>query len=143
MSYDSIKLEKLEKLASEQEIEQLTMKDIVEKNYPTFKESYSIRSCIEILRVHKVSGAAVVNNQNTLLGFVSEFDLLIQASTSSSDERIQYKKQTYKLTESNTIKDALKLLIGKKLKIVPIVDNHNKVVGTLTRITLLNTLIQY
>ncbi|MAE57927.1 MAG: hypothetical protein CME69_03540 [Halobacteriovorax sp.] len=143
MSYDSVKLEKLEKLAAQKSASSLKVEDIMDKKFPVLKENYSIKSSIEILRVHKLSGAPIVSDTEVLKGVITEFDLLIQASTSDVHERIKFNENVITLGPDASIKDALKIILSKKLKIIPIVDKHNKVLGLMTRINLLNTLIQY
>ncbi len=143
MSYDSIKLDKLEQLAQDTSVTNLKIKDIMETSFPMIKESYSVKSCIEILRVHKISAAPVVSDSETLLGYVSEYDLLIQVSTAPAANRVKFKKDVITLYEDQKIKDALELIIKKKLKLLPVIDKRNRVLGLLTRISLLNALVQY
>ena len=51
-------------------------KDIMETNVITLKKNATIREIAELMITHGISGFPVVNEQNTVLGVVSELDLM-------------------------------------------------------------------
>ncbi len=56
----------------------LTAADIMQPNVVTIKEDASVRELAELLSKKKISGAPVVDDQNRLVGIVSEGDLVLQ-----------------------------------------------------------------
>ena len=56
----------------------LTAADIMQPNVVTVKEDTSVRELAELLSKKKISGAPVVDDQNRVVGIVSEGDLVLQ-----------------------------------------------------------------
>lgn len=56
----------------------LTAADIMQPNVVTIKEDASVRELAELLSKKKISGAPVVDDQNRVVGIVSEGDLVLQ-----------------------------------------------------------------
>jgi len=59
-------------------LKDLTAADIMQPNVVTIKEDASVRELAELLSKKKISGAPVVDDQNRVVGIVSEGDLVLQ-----------------------------------------------------------------
>lgn len=60
----------------------LKVKDYMTTNLITFKPDQSIEDAIETLIKYKISGGPVINNNNELIGIISEGDCIKQLSES-------------------------------------------------------------
>ena len=102
------------------------------------EENYTIKGTIEIFRVHKISGAPIVDFQKKILGVISEYDLLIQAASRPLHFQIEYKSQIIAVNPDTVLKDVLVMLYKKKLKWMPVITKEGYVQGIVTRIDVLN-----
>jgi len=57
-------------------LKDLTAADIMKKNVVTVKEDTTVEDLARLLSKHRISGAPVVNDQNQVVGIVSEGDLV-------------------------------------------------------------------
>lgn len=116
-------------------------KEIMDNSPPFIKKEYSIRSAIEILRINKTSLVSIVNDHHILQGIVTEHDLLLQAASQDTNSSINFKKDIITVDENDELKDILILMLKNKLKIVPVTNVYKRLLGTISRIDLLNELI--
>jgi predicted transcriptional regulator len=102
------------------------------------KANYTLKSTIETFRVHHISGAPVVDYQNKIIGVISEYDLLIQASSRSLSDPIKFNSKIIGVYPETTLKDVLVILYKQKLKWMPVINKENYVQGVVSRIDVLN-----
>lgn len=102
------------------------------------KSDYTVKSTIETFRVHHISGAPVVDYQNKIIGVISEYDLLIQASSKLLSGPIDFKSKITAVYPDTTLKDVLIILYKQKLKWMPVINQGNYVQGVVSRIDVLN-----
>jgi CBS domain-containing protein len=62
--------------------EQITVSDYMSRKLVTFTPSQNVMEVIQTLVKHKISGGPVVNDQNELVGIISEGDCIKQISDS-------------------------------------------------------------
>jgi CBS domain-containing protein len=62
--------------------EQITVSDYMSRKLITFTPSQNVMEVIQTLVKHKISGGPVVNDQNELVGIISEGDCIKQISDS-------------------------------------------------------------
>ena len=105
--------------------------------------NYSIKSTIETFRLHHISGAPVINHQGKILGVISEYDLLIQSASRPINDPIEFKTQVTAIQSETTLKDVLVVFYKYKLKWLPVLDKHEKVIGVVTRIDVLHFLAKH
>ena len=130
----------IDQLTSDNPSSGIKASELLDELLPTVQEDYSIRSCIEILKLNSMSGAAVVDNQGFLIGFISEYDLLLLASSKDVKEQISYRKEVIAIDEDMSLKDTLLVMIKNKLKMIPVTDKKNRYMGVISRIAILNAL---
>jgi CBS domain-containing protein len=109
--------------------------------------SSSVEEAATTLLKHKLPGAPVVDERGTLVGFVSEHDLLKQlldsSYYSSSKSTVQEVMRTAVLSvapDDSIIELAQTMSQPDKPKVYPVVEN-GKLVGSVTRGLLLKALI--
>lgn len=107
----------------------------------TFKEHQKIHEAITIMLKHKISGAPVLNDQNELVGIISEKDCLkvlideAYYNNPLNDRTVEDYMTTNVQTLSvhTNIVDAARSFINSSFRRYPIVDNNGKLVGQISR----------
>jgi predicted transcriptional regulator len=107
----------------------------------TVMPTYSIKTTIETFRTHRISCAPVASEDGKIIGLISEHDLLIQAASKPMDHFIEYSSKVTAISPETTIKEALILFYKKRLKHTPVIDKNQFIIGMISRIDLLNYLI--
>jgi CBS-domain-containing membrane protein len=132
----------------------MKIKDVIKRDVLTVKADDSLKKAMIIICRNKISGLPVVDDDNKLIGIISEKDIL-KAMYLSPQEYIEYgatafNEDRYKdimddkvesvmsttLTTATIDDDALKvasLMILKKVRRIPIVDNEGKVIDLVSQ----------
>lgn len=127
----------------------ILVSDYMTRKLITFKESDSIEHVIHMLLNHKISGGPVVNENNELIGIISETDCIKYISKSKyynipvASENTVGKKM---VTEVETIDknmnifDAATKFISSKRRRFPVVEN-GKLIGQISQKDILKAVI--
>ena len=139
-----------------------TILDVMTSNPITVKPETDLKDAIALLANNKISGLPVVDDQNHLLGILSETDLMWQESGVEPPPYImildsiiylqnlsRYEKQIHKalgqtvrdvmsekpltIQSNQTVKEAAQILHHKDVRRLPVTDDEGKVVGILTQ----------
>lgn len=139
-----------------------TILDVMTSNPITVKRETDLKDAIALLANNKISGLPVVDDENHLIGILSESDLMWQESGVEPPPYImildsiiylqnpsRYEKQIHKalgqtvgdvmsekpmtITSDKTIKQAAHILHHKDVRRLPVVDDQGKVIGILTQ----------
>jgi CBS domain-containing protein len=139
-----------------------TVAEIMTPNPMTVKPETPLKEAISILAEHKISGLPVVNEQDQLVGIISENDLMWQETGVEPPPYImlldsviylenpnRYEKEIHKalgqtvqdvmsdkpitITIDQSVKQAARLLHQKKIRRLPVINEQGKVVGILTQ----------
>lgn len=101
-----------------------------------------------LLRAHRVSGFPVVDDDGIVLGVVSEADLLAVEATQERHGRLPHRRRASpgELTAGDLMtrpavtaspaelaSDAGRLMSARKLRRLPVVDGHGRLVGVISR----------
>ncbi len=113
---------------------------IMQKGFFNVRPNFTIRSTIEVFQMHKMSCAPVTDDQSSLIGIISEHDLLIQAASKPMSSPISYSSKVTSVYSDTKIKDVLVIFFTKKLKYIPVIDRTEHIRGMVSRIDLLNYL---
>jgi len=106
----------------------------------TFKADQSVLEVMELLIKNKISGGPVVNDNNQLLGIISEGDCMKQIAESGyynvpiNDVKVEdhMVKDVETITSGMSIFDVASLFYKSKRKRFPVVDN-GELVGQISR----------
>ena len=79
-----------------------------------------------------------VDFQNKMIGVISEYDLLIQASSRALTDPIKFNSKIISVYPETTLKDVLVILYKQKLKWMPVINKENYIKGVVSRIDVLN-----
>jgi CBS domain-containing protein len=137
----------------------ILVKDVMTKNVIAVKKDTKVRELIEILTKNRISGVPVVDEENRVIGIVSEADLLFTTKTGkirglreflkrligeeystlatplSGDLKVEDIMTSPVITASPDmdIEEASKILSEKRIKRLPVVDENGKLIGIITR----------
>jgi CBS domain-containing protein len=137
----------------------ILVKDVMTKNVIAVKKDTKVSELIEILSKNRISGVPVVDEENRVVGIVSEADLLFTTKTGkirglrdflkrligeeystlatplSGDLKVEDIMTSPVITASPDmdIEEASKILSEKRIKRLPVVDENGKLIGIITR----------
>ncbi len=105
----------------------LPIKSIMTKNVISVKPSTPIYEAMELLTKHKISGLPVVNDENRLVGILSEKDVLRILLNSDLQARNKVEhfmtKDVVSFTEDTGAVTICKFFLEKNIRRVPIVKD--------------------
>ncbi|MEW2920199.1 CBS domain-containing protein [Muricauda sp. ANG21] len=118
----------------------LKVSDYMTRDLITFRPEQSIEEVIEALIIHRVSGGPVVNEDNELIGIISEGDCIKHISDSRyynmpmehSKVELRMIKNVETIDGNMNIFDAAKKFLEVKRRRFPIVEN-GKLVGQISQ----------
>ncbi|TJY37706.1 CBS domain-containing protein [Pontimicrobium aquaticum] len=127
----------------------ITVKDYMTTNLITFKPNQSIEEVIDTLIKYKISGGPVVNDNNELIGIISEGDCIKQISKSryynmpleSSTVENHMIKDVETIDGNMNVFDAANKFLESKRRRFPIVEN-GKLVGQISQKDILKAAIK-
>ncbi|MBE7639426.1 MULTISPECIES: CBS domain-containing protein [Salegentibacter] len=127
----------------------MLVRDYMSTSLITFKEHENIMDVAEKLTKHKISGGCVVDDNNRLLGLISEGDCMKQISDSRYynmplDDATVGKRMTCNvdtIDANMNVMDAAKLFIEKRFRRFPIVEN-GKLVGQISQSDVLRAAVK-
>ena len=137
----------------------ILVKDVMTKNVIAVKKDTKVSELIEILSKNRISGVPVVDEENRVVGIVSEADLLFTTKTGKirglrdflkrligeeystlttplpGDLKVEDIMTSPVITASPDmdIEEASKILSEKRIKRLPVVDKNGKLIGIITR----------
>ncbi|WP_142646076.1 betaine/proline/choline family ABC transporter ATP-binding protein [Enterococcus faecium] len=103
----------------------------------TITPEKSLQEAIKLMREKRVDTLLVTDNSNVLKGFIDVETLNKKRGKVSSVGDI-LNKHVFYVKESAYLRDTLQRILKRGLKYVPVVDEQNKVVGILTRVSLVD-----
>jgi CBS-domain-containing membrane protein len=143
----------------------LTAKDIMTKNVATVRAATTIEELARILMEHKISGAPVVDDNENLIGIVTENDLInrdkrlhiptvmrlfdsfiMLESPGRIEKEIKkmtaitvndiYTKEVITVAEDAPVQDIATIMSEKKVHLIPVVEGK-KILGIIGKIDLI------
>ena len=143
----------------------LTAKDIMTKNVTTVGAATTIEELARILMEHKISGAPVVDDNENLIGIVTENDLIsrdkrlhiptvmrlfdafiVLESQSKVEKEIKrmtaitvndiYTKEVITVAEDTPVQDIATIMSKKRVHLIPVVEGK-KILGIIGKIDLI------
>lgn len=147
----------------------MLIKDIMTSNVMTVREDDTVEKCANLLSTHHLSGLPVVDENNYVTGIITEGDLIRRASRIKGPAFLEllggiiYLEDPNKFLDdvkrsmSHTVKNVMSddvttvrpdveveaaatLLVRKKIKRLPVVDEQEKLIGIVSRKDIMNYL---
>lgn len=114
-----------------------TVGEVMLKSAITITPEKSLREAISLMREKRVDTLLVTDNSKILKGFIDVESIDKMRGKASSVGDI-LNKDVFYVKEDKLLRDVLQRILKRGLKYVPVVDQKNRVVGILTRASLVD-----
>lgn len=114
-------------------------KDIMETKLITGNDSMTLEDALKVLVNNKITGFPIVNHQGKMIGILSEYDIIkkiaheVDLNPKIFQQKIEFTQTVSTVTEETPLTEILKLVLDKKLRRVPVLDQKQKLVGIISR----------
>ncbi len=98
----------------------------------TLPETATVREARSLMKKHKIGGIPIVENDNTLIGIVTNRDLRFEHFVDKPLDTIMTRDNLITAREGTTLEEAEEILQEHKVEKLPIVDEEMKLVGLIT-----------
>lgn len=102
--------------------------------------STTVRRAIDMMLKHSISGLPVLDDTQVCLGLYTELDAMLQGASQSIDSPIRYSKPAVLVLPDTPYRDVLILMVKKRIKRIPIVDERKRLMGIISRRDLIRAL---
>jgi CBS domain-containing protein len=148
----------------------LTAKDIMSKKVITIGKNASIEKLSELLVNNKISGVPVVDENNKMVGIVSEADIIVQDADLHFPRYFKlldaiiyleslnkFKRNLEKhlatkvgdimtqkvktVSENTPVNEIANLMLDSRVNRVPVMDKNNNLVGIITRADIVKSMV--
>jgi CBS domain-containing protein len=109
------------------------VKDIMTTHVVAVRSDASYREMIAALRARRVSGLPVVDAEGTVVGVVSETDLLTKRATAAPTAADLMTRPVVTTSPDDLVSSVARLMSRRKLRRVPVVDRGGHLVGIVCR----------
>ncbi|MEM2924651.1 MAG: CBS domain-containing protein [Methanocellales archaeon] len=101
------------------------VREIMEKNVITINRGGSLKEALELMMAHKKGGLPVVDEENRIVGIISERDILYIVLPSLGHKLVKdyMSKNIVTAPPALAIERAIKLMVGEGFRRLPIVSN--------------------
>ena len=107
----------------------IPVKEVMTRNVITFREDTPVEEIAQTLSSRRITGAPVVAGDGLVVGIVSEVDVFSKKGAVAKDIMSPH---VISVTEDTGIDEAARLLVGERIRRVPVIKGGN-MVGLLSR----------
>jgi CBS domain-containing protein len=115
----------------------MKVKDCMCNQVNFVKPDTSVKECAEIMKEHHIGCTPVCDNQNTLVGIVTDRDIILRAVACDKNPATTPVSQimttkTCCCDANCDIEEAERIMEDEQIRRVPVIDSNKKVIGILT-----------
>ncbi|KXH78570.1 betaine/proline/choline family ABC transporter ATP-binding protein [Sporosarcina sp. HYO08] len=114
-----------------------TVEQIINPNPITITKDRTLSEAIQLMKQSRVDSLLVVNEQRVLEGFI-DVEMIDQKRKKSTLVAEAFESEMLTVAEGTLVRDAIRNILKKGMKYVPVVDNENRLVGIVTRASLVD-----
>lgn len=115
----------------------VTARDVMTADPITVRPEASVHEAAELLAERRVSGLPVCDPNGNLVGILSEFDLIARSGRTVGEVMT---RDVVSVKEHATLDAVRAVLVSRRLKRVPVVDDAGRLVGLISRADLVREL---
>lgn len=119
----------------------IKVKDIMIEHPNCCKENFSVFYCLNKMRMNKTDTLLVIDNEQRLKGILYA-DSLFNINYENKKAKDFIENDFITASPNDNIVDLLKIMKENNIKLVPVVDNKNKLKGLITKSSLITSLSQ-
>jgi len=120
--------------------------DLMTKNVVSVKKDTPIYEALELLRKNDITGMPVIEDDKTLIGIITEKDVLklFYADGGDQDKTVDHfmTQPAVSFGVDETLESVCDLLMVKHFRRVPVVSTKGKVVGIISRPDIIDYIIE-
>jgi CBS domain-containing protein len=128
-------LERIEAL--EERALPVTAQDVMTPDPMTFSPDTTVHEAAQTLAEHRISGAPVINDSGSIVGIVSEYDLIARPGATVREVMT---REVVSVPDTATLDRVRTILVSQRLKRVPVVNAQGQLVGLISRADLVREL---
>ncbi|AZA80972.1 IMP dehydrogenase [Chryseobacterium lactis] len=98
----------------------------------TLSKDHTLAQAKDLMSRYKISGLPVVDNDNVLIGIITNRDVKYQENLDMKVEEIMTKENLITSDKDTNLEKAKEILLRNRVEKLPIVDKDNKLVGLIT-----------
>ena len=98
----------------------------------TIQPYKTVKDALDLMKEFKIGGIPVVDNENILVGIVTNRDLRFETQMNRKIQEVMTSEKLGTTTESTDLQKAAEILQQYKIEKLPVVDKHNKLIGLVT-----------
>ncbi|KIA84264.1 inosine-5-monophosphate dehydrogenase [Kaistella solincola] len=98
----------------------------------TLTKDHTLKEARDLMATYKISGLPVVNEENTLIGIITNRDVKYQQNLDAKVEELMTKEKLITSDKATTLEQAKEILLQNRIEKLPIVDQNFKLVGLIT-----------
>jgi CBS domain-containing protein/rubredoxin len=115
----------------------VTAADVMTPNPVTFEPDTSVHEAAQTLAENRISGAPVVTQDGTIVGIVSEYDLIARSGSLVRDVMT---RDVMTVLDTTPLDRVRAILVTRRLKRVPVVNAQGRLMGLISRADLVREL---
>lgn len=119
--------------------ELMPVTEIMSETVVTSLPHQSPEKALLLIRQRKITNLLIVDDDNKLLGIVSAYDVIKKLDDIKTIEEIMVAREPF-LNDTATAKDAIIMMDDAPFGIIPITDSYQKLLGVVTRGSLLSAM---
>lgn len=97
----------------------------------TISKEQTVGDALQLMHDNKIGGIPVVDDDNLLIGIVTNRDLRFQRDMTRKIDEVMTKENII-TTHSTELEKASEILLSNKIEKLPVVDDNNKLIGLIT-----------
>ncbi len=98
----------------------------------TIRKEGTVRDALNLMKEYKIGGIPVVDQNNVLIGIVTNRDLRFQQNMDRAIAEVMTGGNIITTTRKTDLAEAAKILQRHKIEKLPVVDNDHKLIGLIT-----------
>ncbi|PQL94190.1 IMP dehydrogenase [Apibacter adventoris] len=108
----------------------------------TLSRNHTLQDALALMQEYKISGLPVIEEDYTLVGIITNRDIKYQSNLSQKVEDIMTKEKIITSSRNTSLEQAKEILLDNRIEKLPIIDDHNKLIGLIT-IKDIDNLLEY
>ncbi|TDL99258.1 MAG: IMP dehydrogenase [Flavobacteriaceae bacterium] len=101
-------------------------------NPVTLSKNHTLEQAKALMDQYKISGLPVIEEDDTLVGIITNRDIRYQTHLERKIEEIMTKDNLVTSDITTTLEEAKEILLANRIEKLPIVDKENKLIGLIT-----------
>lgn len=114
-----------------------TVEQIMNLNPVSITKDRSLSEAIQLMKQTRVDTLLVVDEQNVLEGFI-DVEMIDQKRKKTSLVADAFETEMFTVTEGTFIRDAIRRILKKGMKYIPVIDQEKRLIGIITRANLVD-----